>query len=104
MKSLIVFFLIAIAALGGGVILNHHFQKSEPVITDTTTTIVKQGEFVVSVNDTGILKAKKSSMVTAPQLQWSWGQMKVNKLVKEGTHVQKGDPICWLDTTDLEKQ
>jgi HlyD family secretion protein len=103
MKFRFVFFLLAIAALGGGITLNRHFQKSEPVVTDTTTTIVKQGEFVVSVNDTGILKAKKSSMVVAPQLQWSWGQMKVNKLVNEGTHVQKGDPICWLDTADLEK-
>ncbi len=103
MKFRIVFFILAIAALGGGIALHRYFQKSAPVITDTTTTIVKQGEFIVSVNDTGIVKAKKSSMVLAPQSQWSWGEMKINKLIKEGTHVQKGDPICWLDTTDLEK-
>lgn len=104
MKLRLIFLVLIIGALGTGAALRYHFQRTKPADSNQQTVSVKQGEFLITVSDTGILKAKNSSSVVAPQLQWSWGQMKINKVLKEGTYVKKGDPICWLDTTDLDKQ
>jgi len=104
MKLRFAFFFLSITALVIGIGLQYNTKKNKFAVSDVSTVVVKQGEFIIGINDTGIVKAKKSSMVLIPQLQWSWGETKVNKLLKEGSYVKKGDPICWLDTTNLEKQ
>ncbi len=58
---------------------------------------VERGEFRVTVEEVGILRSVDAQVVKAQD----WGQ--VAKLVDAGTHVEKGDPVIWLDTTEAEQ-
>ncbi|MCX7918016.1 MAG: efflux RND transporter periplasmic adaptor subunit [bacterium] len=72
--------------------------------TDAATVIAKQGEFVVAINETGVIQALRSVTVTAPQIPRSWGALKITKMVPEGSFVKAGEPIVWFDVTDLDRQ
>lgn len=92
--------LIAVAYAG------YHWYQKKHKIPDTPPPLatVKQGEFVIAIQDTGLFKAKKSVTVLVPTMERYWGGMKITKLVPEGTRVQKGDPIFWFDMSELDKQ
>src|SRR5690348_8312118 len=104
MKKLLILIILALLALGSGYGLRYKFRKTNLDLSNVPTVVVKQGEFIIGLNDTGIIKAKNSSMVIAPQLFRTWNALKITKLLPEGTKVKKGDPICWFDTTDIDKQ
>ncbi|MDI6783144.1 MAG: efflux RND transporter periplasmic adaptor subunit [bacterium] len=72
--------------------------------TDTPTVAVKQGEFVVAINETGVIKALRSQVVTAPQIPRAWGALKITKMVPEGSFIKTGEPLVWFDMTDLDRQ
>lgn len=64
---------------------------------------VKRGEFLVTVQTSGELRATKFVRITAPQnaqaaQQW---QMKISSLVPEGTVVKEGDVVAELDRTAI---
>lgn len=61
------------------------------------------GNFVVSVNATGELKAKKSIKIQGPQGMRSAGiyNTTIKDLIPEGTVVKKGDYVASLDKTEL---
>lgn len=58
----------------------------------------ERGRFVVAIEEVGVVQARESVSLRAPL----WG--KVLRLVPEGTAVQVGDPVLWIDTTDLERR
>ena len=94
--------LLVLAGLGYGY---HLYQKkNKPVFTGYVTAKVKQGDFVVTINDSGVLKAQKNALVMVPEIEGMWNQMKISKLVPEGTRVKKGDPVVWFDMTQLQDQ
>jgi multidrug resistance efflux pump len=72
--------------------------KREKGITDIASTVAKKGGFLIVVSEVGKLDAAKSVNVSSNT------QGKIVKMVTEGTVVKKGDPIVWLDATDIEKQ
>jgi multidrug resistance efflux pump len=69
-----------------------------------TTATVERGEIVIGIKETGILKALRSSSVAVPRMRAWYGDMKVTKLVPEGTQVKKDDPLVWLSSQELEKR
>jgi RND family efflux transporter MFP subunit len=71
---------------------------------ETPTVIARQGEFVVSINETGVIKALRSRTVSAPQIEHRWGELKITKLIPEGSFVKAGEPVVWFDMTDLDRQ
>lgn len=63
----------------------------------------KKGEFLVTVTTTGELQAKNSIRVVGPQQARGAGiwQMKITKLIPEGTVVKKGDFVAELDKSEI---
>ena len=59
---------------------------------------------MVAINETGVIKALRSKNVTAPDIARAWGELKIAKLVPEGSFVKQGDPVVWFDMTDLDRQ
>jgi HlyD family secretion protein len=73
--------------------------------TEIPTVIAQQGEFIVSINETGVIKALRSRTVAAaPEIDEDWGDLKITKMVPEGSFVKAGEPIIWFDITDMDRQ
>ncbi len=94
----LVLILILLAAGTGMAIYANWFEKKGLDISTIPTTLAKQGEFDIRISEVGKLDAKKSINVTSNT------QGKIVKMVPEGTPVKQGEPIVWLDTSDIEKQ
>jgi multidrug efflux pump subunit AcrA (membrane-fusion protein) len=58
---------------------------------------IKKGEFVISIEEVGVIRAKKVESIYAPY------SGKITKLIDEGTTVTKGQTVVWLDTEEVEK-
>ena len=100
MKKSILYGLIAIAILAAGYfILTPEGSEAESNIYDEAT----KSNFLVSVNATGELKAKKSIKISGPQGMRSAGiyNTTIKDLIPEGTVVKKGDFVASLDKTEL---
>ena len=70
--------------------------------TDILVTVSK-GPFEVDVETTGELEAKNSVMIYGPTKlrDFRIHQVKIDKIVEEGTEVRKGEWIATLDRSDL---
>lgn len=75
-----------------------YFLKRDKGVTDIATTVAKKGDFLITVSEVGKLDAAKSVNISSKT------QGKIVKMVSEGTMVKNGDPVVWLDTSDIEKQ
>jgi len=58
---------------------------------------VKKGEFVIAIEEVGVIRAKNVQSIYAPY------NGKITKLLDEGTTVTKGQTVIWLDTEEVEK-
>ena len=90
---IVVVFAIVVWLGGGG---------SKPV--EVMYAEVKQGDFEISVTNTGELQAKNSELINAPaELRTAQGirldAIKIQDLVPEGTIVDSGDYVATLDRT-----
>jgi HlyD family secretion protein len=65
--------------------------------TNIPTYTVKIGNFLVSVTESGELRAKKSISISAPRMR---GNIKIVYLVPEGTRVNAGDTVIRFDPTE----
>ncbi|MCX7918017.1 MAG: efflux RND transporter periplasmic adaptor subunit [bacterium] len=95
-KIILISCLVGIVALI--VVVYFYLNKHGKRPTNIATTVAKKGEFLIVVSEVGKLDAAKSVNITANT------QGKIVKMVPEGTAVKKGDPVVWLDTTEIEKQ
>ena len=73
--------------------------------TNTTveTHTLSRGKFLSRVTVTGELEAVQSKLITAPQISWTFGQLKISKLVDDGQQVKKGDLLAQFDKSEVEK-
>jgi len=65
---------------------------------------VKKGPFEISVVTAGELEAQRSENILGPeglQAIQIWGEIKINKLIPEGTVVDSGDFVASLDQTEV---
>lgn len=99
MKLRNVAIVLAILAAGGAGA--YSFVRGRGTVDLTADALpvgeVRQGAFVREVSAMGALRAADSATVASP----FYG--KVLRIVDEGSQVKKGDPVLWLDTTDIEK-
>jgi hypothetical protein len=67
------------------------------------TAIVKKGNFEVIVTNTGELRAKNFTEITAPSTLRNINiyQIKITNLIPEGTVVKEGDFVAELDKTEI---
>ena len=78
---------------------SYMYSKRKPCDAPITAS-VRRGEFAVCIEETGTLQALKSTPITSPI---GHNQVKITKLVGEGTYIEEGEPVVWLDTAELEK-
>jgi len=64
---------------------------------------VVRGEFLSSVTETGELAAINSELISAPNIDWRFGDLKVIQIVEDGTQVQTGDTLVEFDKAEVEK-
>ena len=85
--------LIALWVVFGG-------EKDETAELYTTP---RQGEFVVEVISTGELRAKNSTEIKGPQgvRDFRINNMKIQRMIPEGTVVEKGDFVAELDRSPI---
>ncbi|MCD4745262.1 MAG: efflux RND transporter periplasmic adaptor subunit [Bacteroidales bacterium] len=81
-----------------------YFSESDTSTIQTITVPVKKGEFIINVTTTGELEAKSSKDILGPTGLRSiriWSDIKINKLIPEGTVVDSGDFVASLDQTEV---
>lgn len=91
---------LVVAALGiSGVVLAWPHHSTDPTVEAKAST----GEFSVTVNTAGELRAKQFVHITVPTNAQQAGayQMRIQSLVPEGTVVKAGDVVCELDRSTL---
>ena len=67
--------------------------------SDLPTSTVQYGEFVIDLNETGLIRAQNSVTVNSPPVRTT---LQIIDLVPEGTQVKEGDFLVQFDTTDLK--
>jgi HlyD family secretion protein len=79
------------------------FACQSKVTTEIETYKVTRGEFLSSVTETGELAAINSELISAPNIDWRFGQLKVAQIIEDGTQVQAGDTLVEFDKAEVEK-
>lgn len=80
-----------VAVLIGYYAVNAVFTKSY----DIPTTKVQRGEFVISLNESGEVDAKRAMTLSAPRVRG----IQITWLADEGSTVEKGEPVIRFDAT-----
>jgi HlyD family secretion protein len=75
-------------------------RRSHPLAPpqQSDTIRVERGDFVSGVDDTGIVRAARSSAVSTTT------QGQIVRMMPEGSVVRKGQPVLWLDTQSITQQ
>ncbi len=94
LKKLYIFVVIAIIA--GAIYAWRGIEKPDK-FSHIPRVKVKRGEFVISIEEVGIIKARKQQTIYAPF------SGKITRIADDGTSVTKGQTVIWLDTEEVEK-
>lgn len=102
-QKLILPAILVLVALGG-----YYFYSSEstPEQQSDIKTTIQKGEFVLKVDATGELKAKRSVQIKAPSGMRAERihQTTIQDMVAEGTIVKEGDYVATLDRTEISNK
>ena len=95
--------ILALVAFGGYYFYSN--QSTPEQQTDVKTTL-KKAEFILKVDATGELKAKRSVKIKAPSSMRSEriNQTTIQNMVAEGTIVKAGDYVATLDRTEISNK
>ncbi len=95
--------ILLLVAFGGYYFYSN--QSTPDQQTDVKTTL-KKGEFVLKVDATGELKAKRSVKIKAPSSMRAERihQTTIQDMVAEGTMVKEGDYVATLDRTEVSNK
>jgi multidrug efflux pump subunit AcrA (membrane-fusion protein) len=99
-KNLIYVALGSILVIG---VLYFFFASGSTGIENNILSTVEKGEFRIEITTSGELEALRSVQVFGPAeaRRFRIGNFTIDKMVDEGTVVEKGDFICSLDKTEL---
>ena len=99
--------LIPLVALAIILVIIWQFTGESGPAVNMIKVPVKSGEFKIAVTTTGELEAKNSERIRGPQNLRSlriFNDIKINKLIPEGTIVDSGDFVADLDRTEVESK
>lgn len=89
------------------VIIVYQFTGTSASTIELIKVPVKTGRFNISVTTTGELEAKRSENIRGPENLRPLGiynDIKINRLIPEGTIVDSGDWVASLDRTEVESR
>jgi HlyD family secretion protein len=93
-RKYIVIGLIIVIVLGAYFGVNALFSKA----VEIPMTVVKKGEFLISLKANGTVDAKRAYSVTAPRIR----NLQITWLAPEGSMVKLGDPVIKFDATQQQ--
>ena len=64
---------------------------------------VTRGLFYVDLYEEGEIKAVNSIMISAPNIPWRYGNLKISQIVKDGDEVKAGDIVIVFDPAEARK-
>ena len=100
-RNKLIMLIAAIAVFLGGIYYFSRQSDSEEQADITTT--VKKGPFIISINASGELEAKRSKQIMGPSSMRNAQiyETTIETLVPEGTEVKEGDFVAQLDKTEV---
>ncbi|MBN2767311.1 MAG: HlyD family secretion protein [Paludibacteraceae bacterium] len=76
-------------------------QKKE--ISEVALAKVTRGTLFLEIYEEGEVEAINSTNITAPNISWRFGNLKITSIVKDGTEVQEGDTLIAFDPSEVLK-
>jgi HlyD family secretion protein len=73
------------------------------VTQEVQTALVKRGTFSEELTEEGTVKAVNSINISAPNISYRYGSMKITNMVTDGKEVEKGDTVIVLDPSEIKK-
>ncbi len=73
------------------------------VTREVQTTFVKRGAFTEELSEEGMVRAVNSTSITAPNISYRYGGLKITSMVRDGKEVSKGDTVITFDPSELKK-
>jgi HlyD family secretion protein len=64
---------------------------------------VKKGIFDIEVTETGEVAAVNALNISSPAMSWRYGNLKIIKIVEDGSEVKKGDTVIIFDPSEVQK-
>lgn len=75
----------------------------QKVVQEVQTTLVRQGTFSEELTEEGTVKAVNSINITAPNISYRYGSLKITSMVSDGKEVGKGDTVIVIDPSEIKK-
>ena len=63
------------------------------VVQEVQTTLVKKGTFLEELTEEGTVRSVNSINITAPNISYRYGSLKITNMVSDGKEVNKGDTV-----------
>ncbi|TKG96356.1 HlyD family efflux transporter periplasmic adaptor subunit [Puteibacter caeruleilacunae] len=70
---------------------------------DLSLYTVKKDNLKINLTEEGELKATNSINISSPNISWRYGDLKIIKIIEDGTEVQKGDTVIVFDPSEVGK-
>jgi multidrug efflux pump subunit AcrA (membrane-fusion protein) len=64
---------------------------------------VRKGDLQIMLSEEGELKATNSTNISSPNISWRYGNLKIIKIIDDGTEVCKGDTVIIFDPSEVGK-
>jgi HlyD family secretion protein len=75
----------------------------DKVVQNVQTTLVKRGTFSEELTEEGTVRAVNSINITAPNISYRYGNLKITTMVNDGKEVDKGDTVIIFDPSEIKK-
>lgn len=94
LSAILAFFLVIILLLSCG-------KKKET--QEVAVGKVTKSTLYLEIYEEGEIEAINSTNITAPNISWRFGNLKITSLVKDGKEVEKGDTLVVFDPSEVNK-
>ncbi|MBN1900629.1 hypothetical protein JW926_04800 [Candidatus Sumerlaeota bacterium] len=96
--KLVIIVIILILAAGGYALYSRFISSSLSSLSNIPLAPVQKGPFEVTLSSIGILDSAAKKNITSNI------SGKIVKLVPDGTSVKEGEPVIWMDTSELDEE
>jgi len=77
--------------------------SKKKIESEIPTAAVQSGVFLIDLYEEGEIEAVNSITISAPNISWRYGNLKISQLVKDGSEVSAGDTLVVFDPSEVQK-